>query len=89
MLKGVARVWFNSESFQTIPTFHSMRVRFHSESNAQDSESPISSGRPKLDHVIYKIGWSSLLIFCKTAGSKCVSSISNCLQCLDINTSST
>ena len=32
MLKGVARVWFNSESFQTIPTFHSIRVRFHSES---------------------------------------------------------
>ena len=32
MLKGLARVWFNSESFQTIPTFHSMRVRFHSES---------------------------------------------------------
>ena len=32
MLKGVARVWFNSESFQTIPTFHLIRVRFHSES---------------------------------------------------------
>ena len=43
MLKGVARVWFNSESFQTIPTFHSIRVRFRSESKTPDSESPISN----------------------------------------------
>ena len=50
MLKGVARVWFNSESFQTIPTFHSIRVRFHSESKNRKLR---TRNRPSLSIVHY------------------------------------
>ena len=45
MLKGVARVWFNSESFRMIPIFHSIRVRFHLESKNQKLRTP---NRPSL-----------------------------------------